>query len=100
MQNLPKSHSLSLGKKRAIVQSAITARSPTNLAALVAPECVVGSVFIHLGEGRIVKTGIDEKIRCLTQQEGGEAGVNKVRRLLTDAVNTNEGHILSTEEEF
>jgi hypothetical protein len=36
----------------------------------------------------------------LTQQEGSEAGVNEVCCLLTDKVDTNEGHILSTEEKF
>ena len=100
MQNLPKSHSLSLKKKRATFQSAITARSPTNLAALDTPERIVGGVFIHLGESRIIKTDVDEKICFLTQQKGGEAGVNEVCCLLTDAVDTNEAHILSAEEEL
>jgi hypothetical protein len=82
------------------LQSAITARSPTNLAAPDTPESIVGSVFIHLGESGIIKTDIDEKIRFLTQQKSGESSVNEVCCLLTDAVNTNEAHILGAEEEL
>ena len=65
-----------------------------------APERIISSVFVHFGEGRIIKTSADEKIRCLTQQKGGKTGVNEVRRLLTDAMNANEAHILRAKEEF
>ena len=64
------------------------------------PECIVGGILIHLGKGGIIEAGINEEVRTLGEEQSGKAGVDKIRRLLTNTMNTDEGHIVSPEEQF
>ena len=87
-------------KESNFFQRSINFLRPTNLIALDMSESIVGSVFIHLGECRIIKTAVDEKFRSLSKKQGSEARVDQIGRLLTNAVNADEGHVLSMKEEF
>ena len=72
----------------------------THFMALDMSKRIVGGVFIHLGERRVIKTAIDEKFCTLSKEEGCKAGVNQIGRLLANTVNANEDHVLRAKEEF
>jgi hypothetical protein len=89
-----------LWRKESIFSAVNYHLRPTNLIALDMPKSIVGCVFIHLGERGIIKTAIDEKFRSLSKKQGGEASVDQIGRLLTNAENADECHVFRTKEEF
>ena len=67
---------------------------------MFASQCIVGRIFIHLGEGWVVVAGVNEDVGALLEKESRETDVDEIGRLLADTVDPEKLHVLRAEEQL